>query len=422
MKKNLLRATWPKIREIKIKGQKLFQVDARKKGTNGKQESFSDREEAQERATAIAAEFAANGNEGLALPADLRFMAIKGDEILKPYGKSILQACEFYRDYLAELEASRAGETVDKLAREWHNYKFSGKQKKLRGDTLLGIRNAATELIKAFGNRPVTSITETDVRTYLDNLPVAPITKKGKRNLFGQFFNWAIEHNKGIKINPASKNIRYIEEAKEVAILTPVEAVTALRLCEKKYPQLTLFHAIGLFAGLRPAECKLLTWENVHLDERIIYVGFETSKVKESRRVPIEDNLVKWLEATPPEERKGLVVRKENFGNIVREMRAELGYKYKTERHGKALNPNGEKGGYIPDVLRHSYGSYWLAKNQNRAQLAENMGNSIDVIKKHYKRVVTKADTETFWEILPEVEQNRKKDKKKKIKSLFPKV
>ena len=103
MKKELVRTTWPKIRVVEIKGQKFFQVDARKTGTNGKQESFSDREEAQERAAAIAAEFAANGNEGLALPADLRFMALKGDEILKPYGKSILQACEFYRDYLAVL-------------------------------------------------------------------------------------------------------------------------------------------------------------------------------------------------------------------------------------------------------------------------------------------------------------------------------
>jgi len=26
------------------------------------------------------------------------------------------------------------------------------------------------------------------------------------------------------------------------------------------------------------------------------------------------------------------------------------------------------------DVLRHSYGSYWLVKHKNRAQLAENMG------------------------------------------------
>ncbi len=410
MKTDVIRTSWPRVSAKIANGSKGWKIDARRKGTNGKEEFRKDKAEALSRAAEIAAEFAANGNEGLAISAELRFMAVKGEELLQPFGKSVLQACQFYRDYLAEDAARMAGEIVEKLADEWYAYKKSGKQKKLRPATLESIWTGVLNLKKAFAKLPITSVTEKDVRTYLDNLDVAPITRKNLRNLFGQFFNWCIEHEKGITVNPSSKKIVYTEGAKDVAIWTPAFAEKALRLCESEFPQLTLYHALSLFAGLRPEECQQLTWENIDLTEKTIMVLHETTKVKETRPVPIEENLMIWLELVPGVERKGLVVRKKNFSNIVREMRAKLGYRYLTERNGKALNPNGPLGEYVPDVLRHSYGSHWLGRKKNRAELAENMGNSVDIIKKHYKRNVGNADALTYWSILPE----SKKDKRKK--------
>ena len=51
--------------------------------------------------------------------------------------------------------------------------------------------------------------------------------------------------------------------------------------------------------------------------------------------------------------------------------------------------------------MRHSYGSYWLAKYKQRAVLAEHMGNSLQIIKKHYRQVVSKSATTEFWRITP---------------------
>jgi hypothetical protein len=65
--------------------------------------------------------------------------------------------------------------------------------------------------------------------------------------------------------------------------------------------------------------------------------------------------------------------------------------------HGE--NEDGEI--WVEDVLRHSYASYWLAIHKNRAQLAENMGNSLTMFKKHYKQVVKNSDAKTFWKIVP---------------------
>ena len=49
------------------------------------------------------------------------------------------------------------------------------------------------------------------------------------------------------------------------------------------------------------------------------------------------------------------------------------------------------------DVLRHSFASYWLAVHQDRARLAEMMGNSVEVIARHYRRPVPKEVGEAFF-------------------------
>ena len=74
-------------------------------------------------------------------------------------------------------------------------------------------------------------------------------------------------------------------------------------------------------------------------------------------------------------------------------LRIHLGYKVR----GK--NPDGAV--WHCDICRHTMVSYWLQKYNERGHLAEQMGNSLKMIKKHYKQVVTNSDTEKFWSILP---------------------
>jgi transposase len=80
--------------------EKFFQVDARRKGTNGRREIFADESEARKRATKIVEEFSTNGAHGLTIPPGLRSMAEIAAKILEPYGKTVLQAAEHYRAFL----------------------------------------------------------------------------------------------------------------------------------------------------------------------------------------------------------------------------------------------------------------------------------------------------------------------------------
>ena len=98
--KSLIRKSWPRVRFIKVKGEKFYQVDARRQGTNGKRETFSIEKESVERAAKIEKEFAENGAEGLSLSAELRAMSVHGRDILEPLGKTISDAVAFYKQHL----------------------------------------------------------------------------------------------------------------------------------------------------------------------------------------------------------------------------------------------------------------------------------------------------------------------------------
>jgi integrase len=51
--------------------------------------------------------------------------------------------------------------------------------------------------------------------------------------------------------------------------------------------------------------------------------------------------------------------------------------------------------------LRHSCASYSLALTGDAVRVAYQLGNSADMIHRHYKALVTAADAKRFWELRP---------------------
>ena len=88
-----------------------------------------------------------------------------------------------------------------------------------------------------------------------------------------------------------------------------------------------LYHAISLFAGLRHSECQLLTWENVNPKEKTVTVLATTSKTKETRNVPIEGNLLTWIEEFALAKPHWLVTPAANFAKRIKAFHAALEYR-----------------------------------------------------------------------------------------------
>ena len=118
-KREMIRTKFPKIRIVQRASGTFYQVDARKRGTDGTQEHFPTKDRAVTRAREIAGELNANGFEGLAMPADLRAMAFAGRAMLEQFGKTILQACEHYRAYLLGEKQKDESAIVSILADAW---------------------------------------------------------------------------------------------------------------------------------------------------------------------------------------------------------------------------------------------------------------------------------------------------------------
>ncbi len=121
-----------------------------------------------------------------------------------------------------------------------------------------------------------------------------------------------------------------------------------------------------------------------------------TAKTRSRRVVDISENCVKWL---APHARKKTPIVGMNWRRDFDSLKRAAGFSGRASRGSRdEKEPLKE---WPADVLRHTGGSYHLALYENEAKTANWMGNSADVIAKHYKALVSKADTIKFWEIVP---------------------
>ncbi len=51
--------------------------------------------------------------------------------------------------------------------------------------------------------------------------------------------------------------------------------------------------------------------------------------------------------------------------------------------------------------MRHSFGSYFLGKTKDENLTASEMGNSPEVIIRHYRALVRDADVTWYWRVEP---------------------
>jgi hypothetical protein len=58
------------------------------------------------------------------------------------------------------------------------------------------------------------------------------------------------------------------------------------------------------------------------------------------------------------------------------------------------------------DILRHSYGTHRMAVVRNAHQVAEEMGNSVPIVRRHYDAVLESSKAALWWQIQPTTPRN----------------
>lgn len=164
------------------------------------------------------------------------------------------------------------------------------------------------------------------------------------------------------------------------------------------------------FNGLRVEEVALgkhsatrkdcLRWEDFDWKEKEICVRVEVSKTEKSRRIPIHDNTWHWLKPWRESDARGPVVPRGNVRGSIDLYRN----KFRHQLHELSLTHDEISLNLLQpwnNALRHSYGSYRMAKIRDIHRLASEMGDSPAMIDRHYHNPRPKSQAEAWFAIEP---------------------
>jgi integrase len=255
----------------------------------------------------------------------------------------------------------------------------------------------------------INSVTQVDVRRFLDSCNLSPTAERNQLRNLSVLFTWAVSKHhmaenpcRGIKVEGAKERqpptILRISELRKLLTLAKdgfkVEAAEEEKaVWRKKFGSISILVppmdmvpviTVGCFAGVRPDESARMEWEMIDFDRKHIDLPAAITKDGQRRIVDMSDNLIEWLFLCRKASGK---ILPENF----RRKRWALCY---------AMN---WKYGWPEDVLRHSYGSYHLARFRNAALTADQMGHkNAHMLYAHYREVVKDSDDITdYWTIFP---------------------
>jgi integrase len=243
---------------------------------------------------------------------------------------------------------------------------------------LRDLRYRLTRFAKEF-QCPISKVSTAAIREYLLNLKVSHRSVHNVRTTVSMLFSFARAEgylpadHKGVPKSTKRRRPKLV-----VKIFTPEDLA---KLLAAAAPEQVVAVSICAFAGLRATELQRLDWQHIDFEQGHILVPDTIAKTGERRLAPLPDNLRAWL--SPHRRSSGRVCSYANLAIVYAHLARRAGVKW--QRNG----------------LRHSYVSYRLAQLKNVAQVAFEVGNSSQMIFRHYLRVVTEAAGKAWFSICP---------------------
>ena len=218
------------------------------------------------------------------------------------------------------------------------------------------------------------------ISDYLSALPFKERTKRNHRDVIGYFNRWLVLREylgKGTDLLDGVQNYS-ARKIGEITTFTPEEMSL---LVQKANPRLLPFIVIAGFAGLRHAEITRLDWSDIDLAEGFIEIAAHKSKTDTRRIVPIKDNLRAWL--SPLAKASGPVIEIVNISAAVQRLARSAGIKWKH------------------NALRHTYISARVAECADIPRVADEAGNSPQIIRTNYLKRLRPSSAAAWFSIMP---------------------
>jgi len=257
------------------------------------------------------------------------------------------------------------------------------KEKKKAGYNTKANHGSILEAVReALGAYQIAQVSASMLDGYLGKI-AHPVTRNTHRKRIVTLWRWAQSKNllpRDAKTE-ADQTSRSREQAPEVGIISSDAYGKMLELVRAKTPADLPALVLAGFCGLRRGEIHGQDWADVKLDVKHVRVTTAKKGTPARRLVPLSDAAVEWLKLCP--DRKGPVCD----GMAIDRVR-KLGIEAEV-----ALPEN---------CFRHSYISHHVAALGNVPQAALDAGNSVQIIHRHYRELVTPAEGAAWFAIKPE--------------------
>ncbi len=294
-------------------------------------------------------------------------------EKLDLYGRTPEDAVTHYLQHLSDEIAKQKKPFIRDLADEWEKFKCADQTVSKR--YLKEIHSYAVFIKRKWGNRKPDETKRNEIDLLLKGLKIANNSRRKYVRYVRMFFSW-IKDEGHIAKNPTD-GIFFKPDDFNGAFYSPDETTKLLRYVVEHHPDLIGYYALLTFAGLRPSEGVRVQWCDYNFKTNELYVRKGKTN---ARHIILEPAAIAWMkfhrENTPKD---APFVTVANLENRMKKIR-------------KAVF-NGE---WIQDGLRHGFGTYFKALTQNIGKVADYMGNSPDIVKRHYARTIAKDDWEKF--------------------------
>jgi integrase len=271
---------------------------------------------------------------------------------------------------------------LPELLKEWVAARQTDKLKPLRPRSFKTILFVSRRFDAVFGNVTLAELTPEKIESVFSGQSWSPQSLKNYRSYLSQLFNWCIRRGYATSNPVQHLQIATVHSTVEIYSLEQVKTIFA-KLQEPEYVGLIPYFCLGLFAGVRPLEARRMAWENnIHLETGEVEIQGEISKTRRPRRFRMEPLLLSWLtwyrHAHPD-----VPLICPSFTRLYRSLQSRLDFKW------------------IPDGLRHTFGTFHYNRDKSLGPLTFMMGNSESVARKHYLTILPQNDVDGYWKIKP---------------------
>jgi integrase len=375
-KRRKQRVTMHKGFNIRHRPDGKYQVDIRQQNIRVRK-IYDTLGEAKGKCDEVAFDLQQGGNQAFALREEEKQDALRALEIL---GSEVhlTEAAKFWRQHHP---VGKEPVRFDELVRL---HLEDAKHRQLRETSIQEISVTGKRFTKDLGSVMLNDLTRERIEQWLASKKKWSAANYNKHLRYLKCtLNFAVK-KKLLALNPAD-GISTIKREKQIPTILPPETITQLlHTAEQMHPNIVPYLAIGFFAGLRPNELSLLTWDRIDRKGGLIHVLPEVSKTRRSRFVDISENLDAWLEKYWGLDGDPISPTYMTF----RRCRVEVGTACGLSK-------------WPPDVMRHCFATYYLATH-TIDETCKQLGHaSTAMLYDHYRGLARAQDEEKFWNVCP---------------------